>query len=375
MTQANVQHVPFSDLSLQWEAIKSDVMPDLERLFETSAYCLGPAVDRFESSFAEYIGVSHAVGVNSGTSALHLAMIAAGIGAGDKVLVPSHTFVATAWAVIYVGAQPVFCDVEDNAGTIDMGDAERRMSPDVKAIVPVHLYGQPADMNAVSAFAEKHGILVIEDAAQSHGAVYSGKKVGGIGIYGCFSFYPGKNLGAAGEAGAICTNDDMGAARMRALRNHGQSERYVHAEVGFNYRMEGIQGLVLDHKLRHLESWTAERRRIAERYLNGLRDLPLILPHVVHDDHVYHIFVVRTPRRTDLRAFLNSNGIETGLHYPVPLHHQPCFSHLAMDRDSYPVSDRYANECLTLPLFVGMTDAQVETVIDKIRDFMLHARA
>jgi dTDP-4-amino-4,6-dideoxygalactose transaminase len=371
MTVRTDERVPFSDLSLQWDAIKAEFAPELERLFETSAYCLGPAVEQFEKSFAEYVGVRHVIGVNSGTSALHLAMIVAGIGPGDEVLLPSHTFIATAWAAIYVGAQPVFCDIEEKSGTIDLADAERRMSPRVKAIVPVHLYGQPADIRAISTFAEKHGLIVIEDVAQAVGAVYGGKKVGTYGRYGCFSFYPGKNLGAAGEAGAICTDDDVAAERMRILRHHGQRERYIHSEVGFNYRMEGIQGLFLDHKLRHLESWTASRRRIAKRYLDGLRGLPLGLPEIEHEDHVYHLFVIKTPKRDELRAHLAANGIETGLHYPVPLHRQPCFAHVAMDRENFPASDRFSNECLSLPLFApGMTDVQIDLVIEKVRDFM-----
>jgi len=364
------RRVPFVDLSPQWDTVKRDVMPGLQHLFETSAYCLGPAVERFEKSFAEYIGTRHVIGVNSGTSALHLAVLAAGIRAGDKVLLPSHTFVATAWAVVYAGAQPIFCDVEKETGNIDIADAERRISAGVKAIIPVHLYGQPANMSAVSAFARKHGLVIIEDAAQAHGAVYSGKKVGTFGTYGCFSFYPGKNLGAAGEAGAICTDDDAAAERLRALRNHGQKERYVHSEVGFNYRMEGIQALVLEHKLRYLDAWTAERKRIAARYLEELRGLPLELPETVHDDHVYHLFVIRTPRRNELRAYLGAIGIETGLHYPVPLHRQPCFAHLESVTEQFPVSDHYANECLSLPLFIGMTDTQVEMVIDGIRRFI-----
>lgn len=370
MTATTSTRVPFADLSLQWEIVKGDVLPDLQHLFESSAYVLGPGVDGFEKRFAEYIGVRHAIGVNSGTSALHLAMIAAGIGPGDKVLLPSHTFVATAWSVAYVGAEPVLCDVDERTGTIDVADAERRMSAGVKAIVPVHLYGQPANLRAIQAFAEKHGLTVIEDAAQAHGAMYAGKRIGTHGRFACFSFYPGKNLGAPGEAGAVCTNNDAAAQRIRALRNHGQRERYIHTEIGFNYRMEGIQGLVLDHKLRRLDAWTDQRKHIAGRYLDGLRGLPLGLPDVVNDDHVYHLFVITTPRREALRAHLAENGIETGLHYPVPLHRQPCFEHIAMDRESYPVSDRYANQCLSLPVFVGMSDEQIDLVVEKVRGFM-----
>lgn len=363
-------HIPFVDLSRQWRVVEQAVMPELKNLFETSAFCLGPAVDRFEKNFATYIGTKHAVGVSSGTAALHLAVIAAGIGRGDKVLVPSHTFIATAWAVLYVGAEPVLCDVEEATGTIDLSDAERRMTPDVKAIIPVHLYGQPANMKAVLDFAAKHDLIVIEDAAQAHGAVYAGRRIGTFGRFACFSFYPGKNLGAAGEAGLVSTDDAEAAARMRSLRNHGQSERYVHSEIGFNYRMEGIQGLILDHKLRHLDAWTAERKRIAQRYREELGDARLALPEIVHDDHVYHLFVVRTPQRDALKAHLESHGIGTGLHYPVPLHRQPCLAHLDTDRASFPVTDRYANECLSLPLFVGMTDGQIDETVATIRTFM-----
>jgi dTDP-4-amino-4,6-dideoxygalactose transaminase len=368
MTQA--PRIPFADLSWQWRAIESDIAPDLRALFETSAFCLGPAVDSFERNFAAYVGARHAVGVSSGTAALHLAVIAAGIGPGDKVLLPSHTFIATAWAALYVGAQPILCDVEPVSGTIDLADAERRMQPGVKAIIPVHLYGQPANMRAVREFAARHRLVVIEDAAQAHGASYDGQRIGTLGRFACFSFYPGKNLGAAGESGLVTTDDDDAADRMRALRNHGQSERYLHTEVGFNYRMEGIQGLVLDHKLRRLDAWTAERQRLARRYLDGLRGLPLGLPDIIHGDHVFHLFVIRTSRRDALRAHLESLGIGSGLHYPVPLHRQPCFSHLDIDRASFPVADQFANECLSLPVYVGMSDAQVDEVIDVVRRFL-----
>jgi dTDP-4-amino-4,6-dideoxygalactose transaminase len=361
--------VPFSDLAWQWRLIEPDVMPEMHKLFDTSAYTLGWAVDRFETNFAAYIGSENAVGVSSGTSALHLAVIAAGIGPGDKVLLPAHTFIATAWAVVYVGAEPILCDVEPDTGNIDIADAERRMQPGVKAIIPVHLYGQPADMKAVTAFAARHGLAVIEDCAQAHGARYDGRIVGTFGDFGCFSFYPGKNLGAAGESGAVTTASAAAAAQMKSLRNHGQEQRYTHTQIGFNYRMEGIQGLILDHKLKHLAAWTDERRALAKRYLAGLEGLPLGLPQVVHGDHVYHLFVVRTPQRDALKAYLEAQGVETGLHYPIPLHRQPCFDHYAFDRDSYPVADTYATQCLSLPLYAGMKAEQVETVISVVQAF------
>jgi dTDP-4-amino-4,6-dideoxygalactose transaminase len=355
------------DLGCQWREIAAEVMPEVEELFERSAFCLGPYVSRFEEAFAAYLGVKHAVGVNSGTSALHLAYLAAGIGPGDRVLVPAHAFVATAWGLCYAGAVPVLCDVDPETGNIDPDDAERRIGPGVKAIVPVHLYGQPAKMDAVLGLAERHGLTVIEDAAQAHGARHRGRRVGGFGLMGCFSFYPGKNLGAAGEAGLVATDDDALAARLRSLRDHGQQERYCHGEVGFNYRMEGLQGLVLWHKLQRLDDWTTERRRLAKGYLEALAGLPLGLPAVQGEDHVYHLFVVKTPRRDELRDFLGERGIQTGLHYPLALHQQPCFAALPSARDSFPEAEAYASGCLSLPLFPGMTDAQQEAVIDAVR--------
>lgn len=367
MTQIRV---PFADLAAQWREIAEDIRPEIEALFESSAFCLGPAVEKFERAFADYLGVEHVVGVNSGTSALHLAMIAANIGPGDRVLIPAQTFIATAWAVLYVGAEPVLCDVEPDTGVIDVADAERRIDGRVKAIVPVHLFGQAADMSAVVALAERHGLTVIEDAAQAHGASVDGRRVGGFGRFAGFSFYPGKNLGAAGEAGAVVAADAADAERLRALRNHAQRARYLHAELGFNYRMEGLQGLVLRHKLARLEAWTARRRQIAQAYLDGLDGLPLELPREVRGRHVYHLFVVRTPRRDALMAALNEAGVQTGLHYPAPLNRQPALARWVADPDAYPQADRWANHGLSLPLHAAMTDEQVACVIDAARAFL-----
>jgi dTDP-4-amino-4,6-dideoxygalactose transaminase len=361
--------IPFTDLSIQWRQIEGNALPEIRRLFETSAFCLGPFVERFEQAAADYLGIAHAIGVNSGTSALHLALIAAGIGPGDKVLVPSFTFVATAWGVLYVGATPVLCDVEEESGNIDLADAERRIDTAVKAIIPVHLYGQPADMAGVMAFAARHQLVVVEDVAQAIGARFDGRCVGTFGLFGCYSFYPAKNLGAAGEAGLVVTADEAIARRVRALRHHAQSKHYVHAELGFNYRMEGMQGLVLSHKLPLLDGWTEIRRKLACAYQERLDGLPLSLPQVVHYDHVFHLYVVRSKDRDPLRDYLRRAGIETGLHYPIPLHAQPALAPLVSDPQSFPVADRYAQECLSLPLFIGMTEAQVERVCEAIRQF------
>jgi dTDP-4-amino-4,6-dideoxygalactose transaminase len=361
--------IPFTDLSIQWRQIEGKALPDIHRLFQSGAFSLGPFVAQFEQAAADYLGIAHAIGVNSGTSALHLALIAAGIGPGDKVLVPSYTFVATAWGVLYVGATPVLCDIEEESANIDLADAERRLDATVKAIIPVHLYGQPADMAGVMAFAARHRLIVIEDAAQAIGARFDGRCVGTFGLCGCYSFYPAKNLGAAGEAGLVVTADKVIAQRLRALRHHAQSERYVHTELGFNYRMEGMQGLILGHKLPLLDSWTAVRRELARTYHERLAGLPLALPQVMHDDHVFHLYVLRSKERDRLREHLWLAGIETGLHYPVPLHAQPALTRFVADGKSYPVADRYARECLSLPLFVGMTEAQVDRVCESVRAF------
>jgi dTDP-4-amino-4,6-dideoxygalactose transaminase len=362
--------VPFNDLAFQWRAIQKDATREIDRVFATSAFCLGPQVEAFEREIAIWLGVRHAIGVNSGTSALHLATVAAGIGANDEVLLPAHTFIATAWGVVYAGGTPVLCDVDSATGTIGLGDAERRVTSRTKAIIPVHLYGQPADMSAVCAFADRHGLVVIEDAAQSLGACWNGKQTGTIGRYGCVSFYPGKNLGAAGEAGLIVTNDDD--TRLRRLRNHGQSERYIHDEIGFNYRLDGLQAAVLRHKLKHMAAWTPQRKVLAAAYAEGLDGLPLELPRVVNQDHVWHLYVVRTPQRDALREYLRKRNIETGLHYPVPLNRQPCLARYVDPKSEYPESDRWAREALSLPLFIGMTAQQQAHVVASVRDFFEH---
>ena len=363
------ERVPFNDLTVQWQEIADDVRFDLEALFERSAFSAGPFVKAFEDDIAAYLGVKHAIAVNSGTSALHLATLAADIGPGDEVLVPSHTFIATLWGLLYAGATPVLCDVDEDTATIDVADAQRRVTQRTKAIIPVHLYGQPADMRGVLQLAERFDLKVIEDNAQAIGARWNNAHLGTIGELGCFSFYPGKNLGAAGEGGLVVTNDEELAARVRCLGNHGQRERYVHTDIGFNYRMDGVQGAILSRKLKRLDAWTERRRQLAARFQAGLAGLPLELPVVRFGDHVWHLFVVRTPRRKELREHLARANIETGLHYPIPCHRQPCLQHLQMDRNSYPQSDRWTRELLSLPLFYGMTDAQADRVIDSIHEF------
>jgi dTDP-4-amino-4,6-dideoxygalactose transaminase len=361
--------VPFNDLSIQWRAIADDIQVDFDRIFADSTYCLGPACEAFEEEIARWLGARHAIGVSSGTAALHLAAVAASLGPGDEVLVPTNTFVGTVWGIMYVGATPVLCDVDRATGTIDVRNARSRVSGRTKAIIPVHLYGQPADMDGIMALAAEHDLLVIEDAAQSIGASWAGRLTGTIGQLGCLSFYPGKNLGAAGEGGLVVTNNAALAQRVRSLRNHGQRERYVHDELGFNYRMDGLQAAVLRRKLKLLASWTSERKALAKVYDRMLAGLPLELPKVVNQDHVWHLYVVRTPQREGLRNHLQAHGIETGLHYPVPLHRQPCLARFASARFDFPEADRWANQGLTLPLFVGMTSSQQRHVVTTICEF------
>ncbi len=362
--------VPFTDLSFQWREIRAQVLPEIERLFAQSAFCLGPWVEEFERRFAEYLGIPHVVAVNSGTSAVHLALLAAGIGAGDEVLVPSHTFVGSLWGVLYAGARPVLCDVDRQTGTLAVEDARRRIGPRTRAVIAVHLYGQAADMEGILALAREWNLRVIEDAAQSHGCrAADGRLTGTLGDVAAFSFYPGKNLGAAGEAGAVVTRDAAVAERLRALRNHAQRERYRHDELGFNYRMDGIQGLVLTAKLAHLDRWTRARRDIAMRYSRALADLPLELPQVVRGDHVYSLYVVRTPERDRLRAWLARRGVQTGLHYPIPLHRQPFMEPFGAGALPLPESERWASFGLSLPLYYGMSEEQTDFVIAAVRAF------
>lgn len=361
--------IPFNNLALQWREISPEANADIAELFVNSAFCQGRYVEAFERDIAAWLDTPHAIAVSSGTAALHLAMLAAGVQPGDEVLVPAHTFIATIWGVLYAGATPVLCDVEDTTANIDVADAARRVTARTTAIVPVHLYGQPADLDAINALAAQHRLKVVEDNAQSIGARWGGRMLGTHGLLGCFSFYPGKNLGAAGEGGMVVTADDALAARLRRLRNHGESERYVHAEIGYNYRMDGFQGIVLRHKLHRLHAWTERRRQLAARLTDALAGLPLRTPEVRHQDHVWHLYVVRTPRRDALRAYLREQKIETGLHYPVPNHLQPCLAHLPHDPAGYKVAEAWATQGLSLPLFYGMTDSEADRVAAAVRAF------
>lgn len=362
--------VPYLDLPAQLRRIRPEIDAALARTLDNCTFCLGPDVAQFEKDFAKFCGAQHCVGFNSGTSALHVAMLLAGVGPGDEVITTPHTFVATSWAICYVGARPVYVDIEEATCNLNPALVERAITPRTKALLPVHLYGHPFDVDPMLEICRRHGLKLIEDACQAHGARYKGRGVGTFGEMGCFSFYPGKNLGAAGEGGALVTNDAALAARARALREHGSTRRYYHDEIGFNYRMEGFQGAVLGVKLKYLDEWTRARRRVAHRYHELLADTPLQLPREAPwAESAYHLYVVRHPRRDELKAHLEAHGIGCALHYPLALHMQKCFAHLGYREGDFPVAEKAARECLSLPIYPELTEAQQQRVASVIRDF------
>lgn len=364
------QKVPFFDLHAQYKALASDIRAAIDPIFETSQYSGGSEVEKFEAEFAAYCGASEAIGVNSGTSALHLALHASGIGVGDEVITTPMTFVATVAAIEYAGAKPVLVDCEPRRLAIDPNLIAARITPRTKAIIPVHLHGRLADMDAINAIARKSNLLVIEDAAQAHGAATKGGKAGALGAIGCFSFYPSKNLGAYGEGGALTTSDAGFVRQARVMRSWGSEQRYVHKYKGFNYRMDGIQAAVLRVKLSRLDAWNQTRQAIAARYAARLRGLDLLLP----DDsepaaHVYHVYAVRSPRRDELQKWLNERGIGTSIHYPIPVHMQDAYRTPDAPPGAFPVCEKACRELLSLPLYPEMSMEQADVVADEVRRF------
>ena len=363
-------NVPYFDLPAQIRALRPELDAAIARTLDTCAFCLGPDVTAFERDFAAYVGVAHCIGFNSGTSALHVAMRLLDLGPGDEVITTPHTFVATSWAIAYVGARPVFVDIDEATMNLDPAQVEGAITPRTKLVLPVHLYGHPFAIDPILESCNRRGLSLVEDAAQAHGARYHGRPVGTFGTMAAFSFYPGKNLGACGEGGALVTNRADLAARARGLREHGSTKRYFHDEVGYNYRMEGIQGAVLGVKLKHLAAWNAARRRIALRYNELLAGTPLRLPiEAAGVESAWHLYVARHPARDRLRDHLTTKGVGTALHYPLPLHLQKCFASLGHKAGDFPVAERAARECVSLPMYAELTDAQVEYVAASIREF------
>lgn len=362
--------VPYLDLKAQLKPLRAELSAAFERTVDNCSFCLGPDVAQFEKDFAAFIGTEQCVGVNSGTSALHVALLLLDVGPGDEVITTPLTFVATSWAISYVGAKPVFVDVDDATFNMRPDLIESVITPKTKAIMPVHLYGHPCDLDPILAIAQKHNLPVVEDTAQSHGAKYKGRTAGTFGAMSCFSFYPGKNLGACGEGGALLTNDEAFAKRARALRDHGSTVRYYHDEVGYNYRMEGLQGAALGIKLKHLANWTANRQRVARRYHELLADTPLKLPREADwAESAYHLYVVRHAKREELMKHLQANKVGCALHYPLPLHLQKCYASLEHKAGSFPVAEQAANECLSLPIYPEMPEAHADRVSEVIHDF------
>jgi len=355
--------IPFVDLKAQYASIKDEVNAAIAGVLESCQFTLGSEVAAFESEFAAYCHARHAIGVNTGTSALHLALLAAGVGPGDEVITVPFTFVATVAAIHYTGARTVFVDIDPRSFTMDVSQVQGAITKRTKAIIPVHLYGQPADMDPIREVANKNGLVVIEDACQAHGAEYKGRRAGSLGDMGCFSFYPGKNLGAYGEGGMVVTDNAEYTRKIRMLRDWGAEKKYQHVLKGYNYRMEGIQGAVLGVKLRHLEAWTHARRTAASRYDrlftgSGVRT-PEAMPYA---RHVYHIYAVRTPRRQAWQDALSQQGIQTGIHYPVPVHLLPGYADLGYRVGDFPHAEEAANQVLSLPMFAELTSSQCEQV-------------
>jgi dTDP-4-amino-4,6-dideoxygalactose transaminase len=360
--------VPFLDLKAQYDTIANEITTALQEVLDNSAFAGGSFVAQFEKEFAEFYKSESAIGVGSGTSALWAALVGLGIGDGDEVITTPNTFIATAEAISVCGARPVFVDINEQTYNINPELIEKAITPRTKAIIPVHLYGQMAEMDTVMEIARAHGLYVIEDACQAHGSEYKGR-IGCIGDASCFSFYPGKNLGAYGEAGAVVTNNIELADKMRMFRDHGQREKYYHSIVGWNARMDGFQGAVLSVKLKHLTDWNESRRKNARLYNDLLEDVEGIITPTETDyaKHVYHIYAIRTERRKRLMEALAKDGISCGIHYPVPLHLQEAYNSLGYTKDDFPVTERCAEQIVSLPMFAELTSEQIEYVVEKIK--------
>ena len=354
--------IQFVDLRQDYQEIKEEINQAIQRVLESGWFILGKELEAFEKEFAKYIGVKHVIGVNSGSDALYLSVKALGIGKGDEVITVSHTFISTVDAITRNGAKPVFVDIDPETYTMDVSQIEKKITERTKAIIPVHLYGHPADMDPIMEIAEEYGLYIIEDASQAHGAEYKGRKVGSIGHVACFSFYPTKNLGAYGDGGAIVTNDDELAENLRMLRNYGSSKKYYHDFVGVNSRLDEIQAAVLRVKLGHLDEWNEKRRKIAKLYNELLEDSDVITPiEKEWAKHVYHLYVIRHRERDKLHQYLLKNGIKTQIHYPVPVHLQKAYLDLGI-RAKLPVTERISREILSLPMFPYLTDAEIEKI-------------
>ncbi|RME80914.1 MAG: DegT/DnrJ/EryC1/StrS family aminotransferase [Caldilineae bacterium] len=360
--------IPLVDLKAQYHSIQDEIDAAIRRVIDNTAFIMGREVAAFEEAFADYCGVRHAVGVSSGTGALFLTLLGYGIGPGDEVITTPFTFFATGEAISQVGARPVFVDIDPVTYNIDPARIEAAITPHTRAIMPVHLYGQPAAMEEINEIARRHDLLVIEDAAQAHGSLYRGRRAGSLGHAACFSFYPSKNLGCYGDGGAVVTDDDELADRVRRLRDHGRINKYEHGELGYGHRLDGMQAAILSAKLPHLDEWNEGRRDRAARYARLLADMPVVTPeHLPDTTPVYHCYVVRVPDRDRVLQALKEAGIGAGVHYPIPLHLQPAYRFLELEEGSFPVAERMAREVISLPMYAELSDEQQDEVVAAIQ--------
>ncbi len=363
-------NIPFVDLQTQYLSLRDEVIAKVDDIFRRGAFILGDEVGVFERDFAKFSGVKNCVGVATGCDALLWALKALDIGPGDEVIAPANTFIATVLAITAAGATPVLVDCCEDDFNIDPAAVERAVTKKTRAIIPVHLYGQPARMDEIIAIARRHGLKIVEDAAQAHGATYRGRPCGSFGDANGFSFYPGKNLGAYGDGGAVTTDSPEIAERVRQFRNYGQSKKYHHEVAGWNSRLDTVQAAILSAKLQRLPAWNEARRRHADRYREKLSGLPVVTPRERAEcRHIYHLFVIRTQRRDELLAFLDGRGISCGIHYPIPIHLQRAYANLNLARGAFPVTEKLAGEILSLPMFPELSDAQIDHVCGSIAEF------
>ncbi len=367
--------IPLVDIVRQDKKIQPQIISAIKKITQKGNFILGKEVESFEKDFAKYCGVKYCVGVASGTDAILLALRSLGIGRGDEVIVPANTFISTVLPIIYVGATPVLVDIDPQSYNIDPSRIEKKISQKTKAIIPVHLFGQIVEMDKILEIAKKHKLLVIEDAAQAHGSTFKNKKAGSFGTIGCFSFYPGKNLGAYGDGGAIVTNNKSIAEKIKTLRNIGQAKKYIHSEKGYNSRLDTIQAAVLRIKLRQLDGWNQERRRLASLYNKKLSALPVSIPTVSSGNVTnFHLYVIRAPKRDELLKYLHKNKIYAGIHYPVPVHLHKALKDLGYKKGDFPITEKYALQIISLPIFPGMTKKEVGIIAEAIKSFYENKR-
>ena len=365
-----MMNIPFIDLNAQYQMIACEIQQAMLGVIEKSDFILGKELEAFEKEFAEYCGVKYAIGLDNGTSALEMALRAYDIGDGDEVITSAHTFIATASAIAFTGARPVLVDIDPETYNLNPNLIESTITDKTKAIMPVHIYGQTADMDKIMDIAQRYGLIVIEDACQAHGAKYKGNRVGSIGHAAAFSFYPGKNLGAYGDGGMLVTNDEEIEDKVKMLRNYGQKEKYNHLFLAYNRRLDNIQAAILRVKLKRLDNWNEARRCAAILYSELLADTDLILPYCAsYAEHIYHLYVIRTTKRDNLQTFLKTKGISTGIHYPIPVHQQKAYEYLKYNKGDLPITEQYASEFLSLPMFPEITEEQIYYIVENIKSF------